>query len=425
MTAETIERLSCSVQTYAWGKIGSQSKVASLARNATYNESLINETSPYAELWMGTHPSSPSYLFSSEKKLLKEILTKSTISPKIYEEFGGDLPFLFKVLSINKALSIQAHPDLELAKVLHKDKPDIYKDPNHKPEIAIALTKFEALCGFKPLEEICINLKEYPEMLELLGETAQEFVSFVDQFCILKRSRRLSSGYPDEQNDEKEKLALQKLFSCLMNSQEEKLKFAIQKIISRIKPMDYSRGSNEELFIRLNSQFPGDVGIFCVLLMNYVNLEPGEAIFLAANEPHAYISGDCVECMATSDNVVRSGLTPKFKDVEVLVNMLTYNSYTPSNVILKGSKYGTYSIQYLPPIKEFAVIKSTLLQGQEENFCLKSPSILLVVDGTIDIKSNNGVVTAEYGHVYFIGSNVKFSITSRTSSNSFLAFCQI
>ena len=85
-------------------------------------------------------------------------------------------------------------------------------------------------------------------------------------------------------------------------------------------------GSLEELLLRLNSQFPGDVGCFCVFFLNYLTLEPGQAIFLAANMPHAYLSGDCVECMATSDNVVRAGLTPKYRDVNLLINMLTYES---------------------------------------------------------------------------------------------------
>lgn len=82
--------------------------------------------------------------------------------------------------------------------------------------------------------------------------------------------------------------------------------------------------SKEELVLRLEKQYPDDVGVLAALLFNYVKLNPGEALFLGPNEPHAYIYGECIECMATSDNVVRAGLTPKKRDVEILCSMLSY-----------------------------------------------------------------------------------------------------
>lgn len=80
----------------------------------------------------------------------------------------------------------------------------------------------------------------------------------------------------------------------------------------------------EELVLRLEKEYPGDVGVIASFLLNYVKLNSGEALYLGANEPHAYIHGECVECMATSDNVVRAGLTPKKLDVPTLCSMLTY-----------------------------------------------------------------------------------------------------
>lgn len=80
----------------------------------------------------------------------------------------------------------------------------------------------------------------------------------------------------------------------------------------------------EELVLRLEKQYPGDIGVIAAFLFNYVKLNPGEALYLGANEPHAYIHGECIECMATSDNVVRAGLTPKNRDVQTLCSMLTY-----------------------------------------------------------------------------------------------------
>lgn len=141
--------LTCAVQNYAWGKSGNASEVALLQSSAN-SDFKIDESKPYAELWMGTHPNGPSVLTGSGRSLKEHISdNKSFLGEESRAKFGDDLPFLFKVLSVGKALSIQAHPDIELAKKLHAERPDVYKDPNHKPEMAIALTKFEGLCGFR------------------------------------------------------------------------------------------------------------------------------------------------------------------------------------------------------------------------------------------------------------------------------------
>lgn len=137
------------IKTYDWGSVGNNSKVAQLALKV--DEQFAKEfdaNTPYAELWMGDHVSGPSKL-KETGETLDQWLSKQTSS------IGGmtKLPFLFKVLSITKPLSIQVHPNKTQAEHLHATRPDIYKDPNHKPEIAIALTDFSALCGFRtPLE---------------------------------------------------------------------------------------------------------------------------------------------------------------------------------------------------------------------------------------------------------------------------------
>uniref|UniRef100_A0A2P2JTQ6 mannose-6-phosphate isomerase n=1 Tax=Rhizophora mucronata TaxID=61149 RepID=A0A2P2JTQ6_RHIMU len=153
-----IQRLKCSVQNYDWGKRGAESRVARLY--ALNSGSSIEEDKPYAEFWIGTHESGPSLLLEngvdngasigSRNLSLKEWTAKNpnVLGRKVLDKWGCDLPFLFKVLSVAKALSIQAHPDKKLAKQLHKERPDIYKDGNHKPEMALAITNFEALCGF-------------------------------------------------------------------------------------------------------------------------------------------------------------------------------------------------------------------------------------------------------------------------------------
>ena len=121
--------------------------------------------------WMGTHPSGPSFVITrkEEKILLKDYI-------------GNDLAFILKVLSINKALSIQAHPDKKLAEKLHRNRPDLYKDDNHKPEMACSVSVFEAMCGFRPVTEIVHYLHNYPEFREVVTEeVAKEFIEVVEK----------------------------------------------------------------------------------------------------------------------------------------------------------------------------------------------------------------------------------------------------
>jgi len=142
--------LTPSIKTYAWGRIGTKSLVAQLA--AVFKP--ISGDTPYAELWMGSHPSGSCTLENGQT--LTEYINENpdVLGKDVYSKFGPTLPFLFKVLSVETALSIQAHPDKNLASILHRRDPTNYADDNHKPEMAIAVTPFEVLCGFRSLTEI-------------------------------------------------------------------------------------------------------------------------------------------------------------------------------------------------------------------------------------------------------------------------------
>ena len=118
-----------------------------------------------------------------------------------------------------------------------------------------------------------------------------------------------------------------------------------------------------EIFLTLNKDFPNDVGSLCLFFLNVIQLQPGQAIYLAAKEPHAYLDGDCIECMACSDNVVRAGLTPKFKDIETLINMLSYEAAPASSKIFNPIREASnkYVELFLPKVKDFAVAKISVL----------------------------------------------------------------
>lgn len=416
---ETLQRLKCTVKNYDWGKIGSDSEVYRLF-SANSEGILLDPNKPYAEFWMGTHESGPSHVVTKgnvlrngnppyvvlngnygdlEGDTLKSWIEKNpnVLGHKVVEKWGYDLPFLFKALSVAKTLSIQAHPCKELAKKLHLKDPSVYKDDNHKPEMALALTKFEILCGFVGIEELQKILKGVPELSQLVGAPV------VNQLLNITA----------EDGEDAVKAALKQLFTHIMSASEHVVAEVLSKLISRLRKKD-ELTSEEKLVLRLEEEYPGDVGVLAAFLMNYVTLNPGEALCLGANELHAYVSGDCIECMATSDNVVRAGLTPKKRDVKTLCDMLTYKLGRPD--ILRGfSVEGTdgRTKRYRPPFEEFEVDHCDLPEGTSTRFpAMAGPSLFLVTEGTGIIRTTFSMEKVRVGDVLFAPANTKLHIES-------------
>jgi len=384
---------------------------------------------------MGTHPSNPSKDVSTGRTLLELVSeNQALLSSSVTERYGQKLPFLFKVLSIQKALSIQAHPDKKLAERLHTDDPKNYPDDNHKPEMTIAVTPFDGFCGFRPLDQIASFLQSVPQLRSLVGDSqADSFISAV--------SGKASSS--DEAAVSSNKAALKSLFEALMTAPESKIKPLADGLLASASSDPSSFGGSKhggkdfaELIQRLNSQFPRDIGLFCAFFLNYIKLQPGEAMFLQANDPHAYLSGDIIECMAASDNVVRAGFTPKFKDVKNLVQMLTY-SYAPiedqkmkPTPFSRGSNSSSgdaTSILYDPPIDEFAVVKTALRAGGSETFGgVEGPSIIIATEGGASIKVGPKKEVLKKGTVFFVGATAKLELEAGEEGLvAFRAFCEL
>ncbi|PPR06753.1 hypothetical protein CVT24_013061 [Panaeolus cyanescens] len=398
-------------QQYDWGKLGKDSKVAEYAKGSAIPGFSVNEDAPYAELWMGTHSSSPSRVKETGETLGQYLATHpNLIGTPIIQKFdagNGNIPFLLKILSIRKALSIQSHPDKATAEVLHAQQPDVYKDPNHKPEMALAITPFTALCGFRPLREIADFLQLIPEFKGLFSD------ELVDEFI------RLASS--DTPNDAEEKRVLKRLFDALMNTPPETVQQRLPNLISRFKntPPQERQSYDEvaQMMIQLDEQFPGDIGVYCPIVLNIVQLEPGQAIFLGANEPHAYVFGECVECMANSDNVIRAGLTPKFRDVHNLVSGLTYVSSPSSRHNVKTNVFREpsteASVLYDPPIPEFSVVRVGLQHaGTEKHPGVDGPSIAIVTEGSGRILFGEEGLPLSNGEVVFIGAGSAVDFTA-------------
>lgn len=390
---------------------------------------------------LGTHSNGPSKLENLNTSLSDYLKQNKNVSigEKISEHFYtnvsgmnyGDLPFLFKVLSINQALSIQAHPNKQLAKELHSKDAKNYPDSNHKPEMLIAISEtFEAMCGFSLASKLKENFQNYPELVELCNkDNVNDFLN-------------------NTNNDLEE--VLKKCFTSMMNRSDQFVTSQFEQLKTRLETKQ-DLTYLDDLFMRLAKQYPNDVGCFSVYLLNCIKLKKGEAIYLSANVPHAYLFGDGVECMACSDNVVRAGLTPKFKDVNILCEMLDYSMRSIDENILQSTKIESsidkdYLIEYRPSVDEFSVqqIKITNQTDNGDNVARflipknESGSILIIVeldsntDSYFELDNGTQINGLKSGCVYFIDSlvDITYVAKSRTENKTTLllayrAFCDI
>ncbi|ULU01841.1 hypothetical protein L5515_004691 [Caenorhabditis briggsae] len=378
-------KLKCTVNNYAWGAKGEASMAGNLALDGGHIANLETDK-PYAEFWVGTHANGPARVIENNIAL-KELLSTSSDLQGKHE--NGKLSFLFKVLSVVAPLSIQIHPTKKQGKVLHAKDPKNYPDDNHKPEIAIALTEFELLSGFRQHSQICEYLKLYSEIQELLTEEEKSQIDNLGSF------------------GESSSQVLKKIFSRIWRTPKEKLQTVVDKLARRIQGQE-NKSALDEIIVYLFTMYPGD---------------PGEATFLEPNMPHAYLKGDCVECMADSDNTIRAGLTPKYIDVESLVEMLNYTETLLPKYIPNELDDGT--LLFTPRgIDEFWVQEVKGPSGSIYQLPYsESCSVLTILYGTATVTLGNSSQTLNRGEVLFVGATHSTSERPKVNiSDDFLAF---
>lgn len=378
MIVDRMFPLRCSVQHYPWGAVRRDAKPPLIA-DLLGMEAEAGQ--PFAELWMGAHPGAPAVVALREGEVpLHEFIARDPeriLGKLTVKQLGDTLSFLCKILSCDKPLSIQAHPDKQRAAKLHEKDPEHYPDPNHKPEVAIALREFYALSGFRPMPEIAAEFERLTTLDSL----------FMD--------------VPGNEEGADEAARLRALWAHLFEIPQEKIEPALADLSREIDEADGIPTPQDSWLNRLLADFPGDRGALAVYFLNLVHLSPGQAFFMGPNEPHAYLSGTIVECMANSDNVVRAGLTKKSVDREVLVEMLDYTRRRPPE-ILSGEQVSTCVCSYRVPVEEFQV---DMITGQQKGeLALASgaaASILLVLQGKARFETPDGVVEAERGSIWF------------------------
>jgi mannose-6-phosphate isomerase len=357
------------IQKYSWGDKRFMPEF--LGRDNPGNE-------PWAELWMGAHPKAPSIALCPDGSRLQldkliEADPSGMLGGNTVEHFEGRLPFLFKILSAGMPLSIQAHPSRlkaqrgyakEQEAGIPLDAPERnYRDANHKPETVVALTRFDGVCGFRPLDEIIENIK-------LAAGTRWR-------------------NYAGRLAADPGRLELSVLFYNMVSMKDQDKARVLhatrlrgERIVQE-EPPNSSRAVTFGWILRLMDEYPGDIGALAPLLLNLFTLEPGQALFLAAGEPHAYLGGLAAEIMANSDNVLRGGLTSKHIDIPELISVLNFDSH-PIDVLEAQPEPDGFS-SYPVRCDDFMISRARpegtiMVTGR-----LPVPEILLCTDGTLEI----------------------------------------
>ena len=352
---------------YEWG-----------AKNGNaYIPALLGETpepgKPYAELWIGAHPNAPSETeYGGKKILLGRLIEKypfEFLGAYAAKKFSNRFPFLLKVLSAEKALSIQTHPDKRQAKKLHAADPLHYPDDNHKPEIAIAIDSLTAVAGFRSVNEIKEKLRFMNELDDLTGKRSIEKI--------------FNAGGGKEAEG-----LIRELYGDIMKkaADEKALSECLVKIRGRLKNKK-NPSADEELFLEQYELFGADVGLLSFFFFNIVKLKPHQAVFTGAGVPHAYIKGNIIECMANSDNVVRAGLTGKYKDIDTLLDIVRFD-FKHCEILNPGQQPD--EVTYRTGAKEFEVSLYRKPAGFAKNIKTDDrPLVFLVTAGTIRLKWNS------------------------------------
>ena len=380
-----MKRLECTVQDYAWGDPDSIPRLLGTEPDGT----------PAAELWMGAHPKAPS---RSDSASLDELIADAPaelLGAETADRFG-QLPFLFKVLAAAQPLSIQTHPSLDQARAgfARENAAGIdlgapyrtYRDANHKPELICALTPFAARVGFRPVSEA-------REVLAILQETAAGPTPHLDELLA-----QMQADGDDTQ-------VLQGVLAHLLRLDAATVPQLIGEVLDAARQVTSGDRADELAWLdTMDRHFPLDVGIAVALLLNHVDLSPGEAVFLPAGNLHAYLRGTGVELMANSDNVVRGGLTPKHIDIDELLAVVDATPLDPE-VQRPGGAVHTYA----SPVPEFALTKLLGSAEQQEPIALDGtgPRIVLITAGTWILTSDTHEepLTATQGQVVFVGND--------------------
>jgi mannose-6-phosphate isomerase len=360
-------RLSNPVMNYAWGSFDAIHEL--LGEEHPGKE-------PKAELWMGAHPKAPSLVaVDGGLRPLDELIRdqpREILGAATAANFKDQLPFLFKVLSARQPLSIQAHPDAGQARAGFQRENELeiplaaphrnYRDANHKPELICALSEFWAMCGFRAPEEIA-------DVLEQICP-----IGLADESKLLKHSGAGGNLKPF-------------LTRMLQINPGERLKLIEEALgNTRKNATDMASAPVAYWMHAIAADFPGDIGILAPTFLNLIRLEPEEALYLPAASLHAYLRGTGIEIMASSDNVLRGGLTSKHVDVDELMETLSFAPWRPE--VIHKSLLAEAESDYPCPVEEFRLSELRVSPGTDFiSRQQRNVEILLCTRGLVRLRS--------------------------------------
>lgn len=361
------------VRTYAWG---SPTVIPALLGVPATGER-------QAELWMGAHPAAPSSVTIGGTTLtLAELIEKNPeamLGPVVLGHFGPRLPYLLKILAIDKPLSIQAHPTIEQAEAGYRreeqagiplDAPNrSYRDRSHKPEMLVALTDVEALLGFREPAETADLLDELavPALTAAVAELRADGAAGLE--LVVRRWLSVSAG---------------------------EVSGLVRAVVAAA---EHATGELAELVRRLAEEHPGDRGLLLALLLRRVRLTPGEAAFIPAGVPHSYLRGVAVEAQASSDNTLRAGLTVKHVDVDDVLRILRFDA-TP-DLRVRHVPMSPRAAILAPGVADFVLTRVTL-DADPVTLEAAGPRIVLVTEGAARVSTTAGEVELGQGRAAFV-----------------------
>ncbi|WP_250442545.1 mannose-6-phosphate isomerase, class I [Actinotalea sp. C106] len=356
-------------QPYAWGSTTAIPELVGL--EAT--------DQPVAEWWLGAHPSAPSVVHAEDGAVpLDAYLSRhaeAALGADVVARFGTALPYLLKLIAAECPLSLQVHPHVDRARAGFDAEEEAgvplgaahrnYKDRNHKPELVYALTTFEALCGFRA------------------PRRAAELLAGLDA----PLATELHDVLAAEPSPAGIRTAFQLLLEPATRPSAEAVGEVVEACRARLESGSPSPRADRTVAL-LGEHHPGDPGVVTSLLLNPVTLQPGDAMFVPAGGVHAYLRGLAVEVMASSDNVLRAGLTPKHIDIPELLDNVDYVAAPPIR-IAPETFYGATKVFYAP-VDDFELSVTTVDDDAVHRLPGRGPRVLLCLEGELTVEPSRG-----------------------------------
>jgi len=395
-----VDRLTNAIRPYPWG---SRTALPELMGTAPTGE-------PQAELWMGAHPGAPSTVDRGHGpqslNALIDADPEGELGSAAASRFGSALPFLLKLLAAGEPLSLQVHPDLararsgfaaEEARGVPLDAFNRnYKDANHKPELICALGAFDGLCGFRRPEQTALLL----EALAVPG-----LMPLVQVLRAKPAAQALQEVLTTVLSTDPETTATTVRQTTEALERAAKAVEAGDTTDSALAALSTSILSSLGSYASIGHFYPEDAGTIAALLLNHIRLAPGEALFLGAGVPHAYLSGLGVEILANSDNVLRCGLTSKHVDIPELLQVVDFSPLDPDILRPVPLPDADGEELYEAPIDEFRLSRFTLggTAPQNRRVSGATPQILLSTEGTTVLTDADGTsITLHPGESAFV-----------------------